>query len=88
MTFKPKFSHHKFTLISIDKFIEQHKRNNPQEDLKKLKKDLLHFRQLKMNGVQCNCGNELWVIGSAISGKGCFTCITGEADSSDDYEIK
>jgi len=27
------------------------------------------------------------VIGSAFVGNACFTCITGEADPSDDYEI-
>ena len=27
------------------------------------------------------------MIGSAEAGNACFTCITGEADSSEDYEI-
>lgn len=88
MTFKPRFANYKFTKISVDKFIEQYKKNNPKEDLSKLRKDILYFRQLKTDGVECACGNQLWVIGSAIVGKGCFTCITGEADFSNDYEIK
>jgi len=78
----------KFAKISVDDFIEKYKMNNPKEDIKKLRNDLLHFRKLKREGVKCNCGDTIWVIGSAISGKGCFTCITGESDFSDDYEIK
>jgi len=39
-------------------------------------------------GARCDCGNPIWVIGSAFSGfDGCFTCITGEACPEDDYEI-
>ena len=38
-------------------------------------------------GERCACGEPIWVIGSAEAGNACFTCITGEADPSDDYEI-
>jgi hypothetical protein len=38
-------------------------------------------------GARCECGGPIWVIGSAEVGLSCFTCITGEADPSDDYEI-
>lgn len=88
MSFKPGFADYQFKKISIDKFIEQYKMKNPKEDFKTLKEDLLYFRQLQIEGAKCNCGNPIWVIGSAITGKGCFTCITGESDPSDDYEIK
>jgi len=88
MTFKPKFAGYQFTKISVDSFIEKYKLNNSKSDLNKLKKNILYFRQLKKDGVKCSCGNSLWIIGSAVSGKGCFTCITGETDASDDYEIE
>ncbi len=39
------------------------------------------------SGVKCDCGNPIWVIGSAITGNACFTCITGEAVPDSDYEI-
>lgn len=39
------------------------------------------------NGIKCECGNDLWVIGSAFIGNSCFTCITGDSFRSDDYEI-
>ncbi len=35
------------------------------------------------------CGQPIWAIGSAtVDWDGCFTCITGEADESEDYEIE
>ncbi len=74
--------------ISIDNFIKKYKINNPKDDVKKLKDDLVHFKRLRDEGATCNCGNSIWVIGSVISGEGCFTCITGEADGSDDYDIE
>jgi hypothetical protein len=88
MNFKSKFANNKFNKISIDNFIEKYRRDNPQEDLKKLREDILYFKQLKIQGIKCDCGNSLWVIGSAISGKNCFTCITGDSDFSRDYEIE
>lgn len=78
----------RFKKISVDSFIEKYKSSNPQEDVKKLRTDILHFKQLKTEGAKCECGNSIWVIGSAISGKGCFTCITGESDSTNDFEIE
>ena len=38
-------------------------------------------------GARCRCGSPIWVIGSAEAGNACFTCITGESDPSQDYEI-
>ena len=35
------------------------------------------------------CGAPIWAAGSAITGtKMCFSCTTGEADDSEDYEIE
>jgi hypothetical protein len=88
MSFKPKFSNPQFIKISMDSFIEKYKKSNPQEDVKKLRNDILYFRKLKTAGTKCDCGNPIWIIGSAILGKGCFTCITKESDYSNDYEIE
>jgi hypothetical protein len=38
-------------------------------------------------GERCDCGEPIWVIGSAVAGHMCFTCITGSANDSEDYEI-
>jgi hypothetical protein len=29
----------------------------------------------------------IWALGSAIAGRGCFTCITGESSPTGDYEM-
>ena len=72
---------------SIDKFVARTVELNPDTDAKELKMALIEFKNRKAKGELCICGNPIWIIGSAITGKGCFTCITGEADSSEDYEI-
>lgn len=43
---------------------------------------------LKRRLQKCPCGNPIWAVGSALTGSPlCFTCITGSADPSDDFEI-
>ena len=88
MNSKPKSGNYKFKLISIDRYIKEHKKHNPDVDAIELRKDLIYFKQLSTKGIKCSCGNDLWVIGSAISGKGCFTCITMETDCSEDFDIE
>lgn len=88
MNFKPDSLTKNFVPISVDKFVAQYQKENTDTDAAELKKNLNHFKTLKLKGQKCNCGNPIWIIGSAISGKGCFTCITGDTDNSNDYEIK
>ncbi len=78
-----------FAPISIDDFIESYKENNPKENAAELRKALIHAVDAKKNGAVCHiCGQPIWAIGSAtVDWDGCFTCITGEADESEDYEI-
>lgn len=88
MSFRSKPSKRTFTKISINKYVILHKKSNPGTDVAVLKKSLAHFRKLKSEGQTCDCGNPIWIIGSAIAGMACFTCITGESAPCDDYEIK
>lgn len=78
-----------FSPISIDNFIKSYKENNPQEDAVSLRNVLTETVKAKKNGAVCNqCKQPIWAIGSAVVGwDGCFTCITGEADTSEDHEI-
>ncbi len=76
-----------FIPISIDKYIKKHLKNNPSESEKDLRKRLNSTLADYKKGVKCSCGNDIWVIGSASVGNGCFTCITGESYPIDDYEI-
>jgi hypothetical protein len=87
MIIKPK-SGNNFKYISLDAYIEKHIQSNSGTDSKALKQSLLYFRQIKTEGIKCQCGNELWIIGSAIAGKGCFRCITMQTDRSNDYELE
>lgn len=80
-----------FTYISIPKFADSVMENNKGQykraDLIKVLEETL---QAKKNGAKCMiCGQPIWAAGSAITGTYmCFTCTTGEADNSDDYEIQ
>jgi len=78
-----------FSPISIDDFIKSYKKNNPNESIKNLREVLSAVVEDKNNGAVCNqCKQPIWAVGSAIVGwNGCFTCISGEADNSEDYEI-
>ena len=76
-----------FTSISIDRYVELHMRSNPGDSRKRLKAALESALRASMGGVTCRCGNPIWVIGSALAGNACFTCITGESFPDEDYEI-
>ena len=79
-----------FCPISVDDFINKHIKINLDESENSLRSSLIEAAESKKNGAKCmTCGQPIWAIGSAIVGwNGCFTCISGEADCSDDYEIE
>ena len=72
-----------FVPVKIEEYIESHMKNNPTE----LRKNLWIALKDYEDGQKCNCGNAIWVIGSAIAGNASFTCITGEAFPDQDFEI-
>lgn len=76
-----------FVPISMDEYIKKHLESNPTEIEKDLRKRLNAALNDYKKGVKCSCGNDIWVIGSAVVGNGCFTCITGESYPDNDYEI-
>lgn len=76
-----------FRKISIEKYIELHLKINPSENKNDLEKRLKSALKDYKNGIKCPCGNDIWVIGSAAVGNSCFTCIAGESEPTDDYEI-
>jgi hypothetical protein len=76
-----------FLPISIDNFIKAHLKLNPSENKNNVKLELERALADYKKGKKCSCGNDIWVIGSAFSGNGCFTCITGESYPTEDYEI-
>ena len=74
--------------ITIEEYVKLHLKNNKDESKEKLVERLKDAVKRKRSGAKCQiCGEPIWAIGSAIAFEGCFTCITGEADDSEDYEI-
>lgn len=65
-------------------------KNNKGYHKKELVKTLRETLASKKNGARCMvCSAPIWAAGSAITGSNlCFTCTTGEADDSEDYEIE
>ena len=76
-----------FIPIAIDEYVEKHLGANRGVDREDLVERLRYALAAARAGERCACGNPIWVIGSAEVGLSCFTCITGEAVPSDDYEI-
>ena len=76
-----------FTPISIEAFVTEFMKSNPGENPASVTASLKGALAAYKRGVTCSCGAPIWVIGSAVSGNACFTCITGEAVPDSDYEI-
>lgn len=76
-----------FRPISMDQYIELHLKSNPDTSRREINSGLKSTLRDFKAGVKCECGNPIWVIGSAVTGNACFTCITGEAQPDDEYEI-
>jgi hypothetical protein len=81
---KPRAS---FVPISIAKYIPLHMKSNPKEPRAALEAALRESLEAAKLAECCDCGEPIWVLGSAVVERGCFTCITGQATPTDDYEI-
>ena len=71
----------------MNEYIEKHLKNNRGTTRTEIEDGLKSALQDHKAGVKCACGNSIWVIGSALAGNACFTCITGEAHPDSDFEI-
>ncbi|MCF8239616.1 MAG: hypothetical protein K9I85_15745 [Saprospiraceae bacterium] len=76
-----------FKRISFLKYIEHHLQLNPTADRRDLEMKLKRVLQDHQNGITCHCRDDIWAIGSAFPGNGCFTFLTGEHLPYDDYEL-
>ena len=76
-----------FIPIGLDDYVQLYLKANPGESAVDLRDRLQGMLDLIKAGQRCACGEKLWAIGSAMAGLTCFTCITGEATPSDDYEL-
>jgi hypothetical protein len=76
-----------FVPIQLKEYAKLHLRSNPGEKAPDVTARLQSALEAYKAGRRCNCGEPIWVIGSAEAGLMCFTCVTGESDPSEDYEI-
>jgi len=76
-----------WTPISIDKFIKVHLKKNPNDNETALKMRIEAALDYYKNGLKCQCGKDIWIVGSITAPFGCFSCITGKDHPGGDYEI-
>ncbi len=76
--------------ISIQKFADMTANANKGVNRHELVNALKVALAAKKNGAKCViCGAPIWAAGSAVTGTNmCFSCATGEADDSNDYEVE
>jgi hypothetical protein len=77
-----------FVPIELRDYVRLHLKSNPGSAAEKVTAQLQSALDAYKAGRRCDCGEPIWVIGSAETGDACFTCITGESDPSEDYEIR
>lgn len=75
--------------ISVKKFARKFVKMNKEENLDDVEGRLKEALKRKNAGEKCAvCGEPIWALGSAVGGfEGCFTCITGGTDDSEDFEV-
>ena len=71
-----------FTYISIEEFADGVVKNNKDANRRELIAALRESLAAKKNGARC------MICGASTGTNMCFTCTTGEADDSEDYEIE
>ncbi len=73
--------------ISIDQYVKIHLRKNPNDNEKILRMRIDAALDYYKNGIKCQCGKDIWIVGSTAAPFGCFSCITGKDHPRGDYEI-
>ena len=76
-----------WTPISLDKYVKLHMKKHPGENDKVLRVRVEAALDNYKAGVKCQCGKDIWIVGSASAPFACFTCITGNPHPRGDYEI-
>jgi hypothetical protein len=58
--------------IKLQDYVERHLKNNSDTSRKEIESGLRSALTDHKAGVKCDCGNPIWVIGSALMGNACF----------------
>ncbi len=77
-----------FSPIELEDYLDRHMESNPSDDRTLVEQKIKKMISIHKEGGRCQCGNEIWIIGSAVMDfPQCFSHITGEATPDDDFEI-
>ena len=76
-----------FKPVSFGSYVELYLNANPDFGREEIRTLLTSALNDHKRGERCDCGNLIWVIGSALAGNAYFTCITGDSVPDDDYEL-
>lgn len=76
-----------FKGISIEDYTDRIIEKDPTRSRQKVEDTLILALGAHSLGHKCECGNDIWVLGSLIKENTCFTCITGETDTTGVLEI-
>lgn len=76
-----------FVPVRFDDYVERHLQANPDEDRAEFVKRLADAVDAYKRGIRCECGEPIWIVGTAAVGRGCFSCITCEGTPDNDPEI-
>jgi hypothetical protein len=76
-----------FVPIRVADYVRVFLKSHRGETAEKVTARLLSALGAYKAGERCSCGEPIWVVVSAEAGHACFTCITGGADATEDYEI-
>lgn len=76
-----------FTPIKLHDYVELYLQANPGTVRAEVVQQLESTIRAVRTGARCQCGAQIWIIGSAQTRLGCFRCITGQTAPYHDYEI-
>ncbi len=77
-----------FKPIGFTEYVDLFLRANPNDERAEVEMRLREAIAAHSRGERCDCGEAIWIVGSAEAGLGCFACITGDTKPDDDYEIQ
>jgi hypothetical protein len=78
-----------FIPITIEEYVALSAEHIPDVDTSLLRTSIQKALKKYKTGVNCSCGNPIWVIGSGATGEdGCFQCISNMDSPQDDYELE
>lgn len=77
-----------FIPISIDIFVKLQVTSGSPHSEVEMREMLQRALEFYNNNKTCNCGHDIWVVGSAFAGEmKCFSCLTGSDNSECEYEL-